>query len=170
MDHYMPHDVTPAAHAISQRFGAASIDLLTFGSLRCAEPLSELSCLRICAQAPTLFHNPSHTTGASFCQNRTRPRTVVSLHSRPPAPGQHGSDLRVKTRGMQTIQLDGEELDLSAVEQLVEASQTRAIADALLRVRRGLAGPWRGKSLAQLCDLLEAEMDRLGLDALTASG
>ena len=47
------------------------------------------------------------------------------------------------------------------MEQLVEASQTRAIADALLRLRRGLAGggAWRGASLAQLLDALEREMD-----------
>lgn len=54
----------------------------------------------------------------------------------------------------------------SAVEQLVEVSQTRAIADALLKLRRMLAGGgggsssgWRGRSLAQLLDMLEAEMD-----------
>ncbi len=54
----------------------------------------------------------------------------------------------------------------SAVEQLVEVSQTRAIADALLKLRRLLAGgggsgggSWRGKTLAQLLDALEAEMD-----------
>lgn len=56
----------------------------------------------------------------------------------------------------------------SAVEQLVEVSQTRAIADALLRLRRQLGeggAAARGRSLAQLLDLLEAEMDeRVGLE------
>lgn len=51
----------------------------------------------------------------------------------------------------------------SAVEQLVEVSQTRAIADALLRLRRQLGegggGAARGRSLAQLLDQLEAGMD-----------
>jgi hypothetical protein len=56
----------------------------------------------------------------------------------------------------------------SAVEQLVEASQTRAIADALLRLRRDLAGRgsgWAGRPLAQVLDGLEAQLDervRLG--------
>lgn len=51
----------------------------------------------------------------------------------------------------------------------MEVSQTRAIADALLKLRRGLAGtasPWRGCSLSQLLDALEAEMDAQGVDAL----
>lgn len=50
----------------------------------------------------------------------------------------------------------------SAVEQLVEVSQTRAIADALVKLRQGLAGrggAWQGRSLAQLLDALDAEMD-----------
>lgn len=68
------------------------------------------------------------------------------------------------------MQIDDEELDLSAVEQLAEASQTRAIADALLLLRRQVAGPWRGKPLSFLLDTVEAEMDRHGLDALAASG
>ena len=48
------------------------------------------------------------------------------------------------------------------MEQLVEVSQTRAIADALVKLRQGLAGrggAWQGRSLAQLLDALDAEMD-----------
>lgn len=49
----------------------------------------------------------------------------------------------------------------SAVEQLVEVSQTRAVADGLMAVRRQLAGPWRaGKQLSAILDSLEQEMDR----------
>lgn len=49
----------------------------------------------------------------------------------------------------------------SAVEQLIEVSQTRALADALLSVKRLLAGPWRGgRQLGAVLDSLEAEMDR----------
>jgi hypothetical protein len=60
----------------------------------------------------------------------------------------------------------------SAVEQLVEVSQTRAIADALVKLRRRLSGggaSWRSRTLAQLLDLLEAEMNeqaRLGCSSL----
>ena len=50
----------------------------------------------------------------------------------------------------------------------MEVSQTRAIADTLLKLRRLLAGGggsssggsgWRGRTLAELLDALEAEMD-----------
>ena len=48
------------------------------------------------------------------------------------------------------------------MEQLVEVSQTRAVADALLRLRAGLAargGRWAGRPLAEVLAGLEAEMD-----------
>lgn len=54
----------------------------------------------------------------------------------------------------------------------MEASQTRAIAEALLKLRRALAGAapggaaYRGAPLARLLDALEAEMDAEGVDAL----
>ncbi|KAI3425930.1 hypothetical protein D9Q98_007902 [Chlorella vulgaris] len=96
------------------------------------------------------------------------PRTLASVHPRPVSA--HGRDLRVKTRTLHCIQLDQEEeLDLSAVEQLVEVSQTRAIADALVKLRGALAGrggPWTGRPLTQVLDALEAEMDERGVDAL----
>lgn len=53
----------------------------------------------------------------------------------------------------------------------METSQTRAVADALLKLRRALGGgaggaAYRGRSLAQLLDTLEAEMEEAGVDAL----
>jgi len=41
----------------------------------------------------------------------------------------------VKTRQTDTIQFGEEELDLSAVEQLFDKSQTRAVGDALQLIR-----------------------------------
>ncbi|KAL4436891.1 hypothetical protein ABPG75_004030 [Micractinium tetrahymenae] len=98
------------------------------------------------------------------------PRALLSVHSRPPARAGEW-DLRVKTRTLSCIQLGQDELDLSAVEQLVEVSQTRAIADALMRLRRQLAESAGGgadprRSLADLLDWLEAAMDEQGVDAL----
>ncbi len=43
--------------------------------------------------------------------------------------------VKVKTRQTDTIQFGDEELDLSAVEQLFDKSQTRAIGDALQLIR-----------------------------------
>lgn len=53
-------------------------------------------------------------------------------------------------------------IDLSAVEQLVEAGQTQAIADAL----RYLSRSAQPGSLRALLEVLEARLDREGLDAI----
>ena len=69
---------------------------------------------------------------------------------------------RVKVSARQTnlIQYGDEEIDLSAVEQLVEKSQTRAIADAISTLKSWLGQQrHQGKTLAQLLQELEAEMD-----------
>jgi hypothetical protein len=59
----------------------------------------------------------------------------VPLSIYPGAPGSRGRDVKVTTRSRQLISFGDEDIDLSAVEQLVEKSQTRAIADALLLMR-----------------------------------
>lgn len=69
---------------------------------------------------------------------------------------------RVKVSARQTnlIQYGAEEIDLSAVEQLVEKSQTRAIADAISTLKSWLSQQrHQGKTLAQLLQQLEADMD-----------
>ena len=69
---------------------------------------------------------------------------------------------RVKVTARQTnlIQYGNEEIDLSAVEQLVEKSQTRAIADAISLLRSWL-GQYQNqsKTLRQLLQQLEDEMN-----------
>lgn len=69
---------------------------------------------------------------------------------------------RVKATARQTnlIQYGDEEIDLSAVEQLVEKSQTRAIVDALSLLRSWLGQDHnRGKTLRQLLQQLEDAMN-----------
>lgn len=61
---------------------------------------------------------------------------------------------------MNLIQYGDEEIDLSAVEQLVEKSQTRAIADAVSLLRQWLGQHQnQGKTLKQLLRQLEHDMD-----------
>ena len=55
------------------------------------------------------------------------------------------------------------ELDLSAVEQIVEHSQVRAIAEALLRLAPLLDGT---RDVAALLAALGTEVEQKGLDAL----
>ncbi len=69
---------------------------------------------------------------------------------------------RVKTTTRQThlIQFGEENLDLSGLEQLVEKSQTRAIAEALCLLRGWIGQPhMSGSSLAQLLKRMDAEID-----------
>lgn len=94
-------------------------------------------------------------------------RTVVSVHPRPPPKGRGQRDIRVKTRTLHTIQMDSEELDLCAVEQLVEISQTRAVADGLMHMRKKLLGAWKGLLLTEILNKMEEEMDQGGLDAIS---
>jgi predicted ABC-class ATPase len=72
---------------------------------------------------------------------------------------------KVDAKGLSTILFGRTPLDLSAVEQLVTISQTRAIGDALvLMMKRFMDGR---RTVAEVLELLEAEFDERGLDALS---
>lgn len=71
--------------------------------------------------------------------------------------------VRVNARGRGTIEVGQTTLELGLVEQLVDPSQTRAIASILERGAQ-LAG--EGITLATILAKLEAEMDAGGLDVL----
>ena len=72
---------------------------------------------------------------------------------------------KVKVPHRKAIGIGQDDLDLGAVEQLVDESQTRAVAEALLRLTddRQL----HGRTVPEVLDALEAEIARHGLDALT---
>ncbi|MGA1263333.1 MAG: ABC-ATPase domain-containing protein [Prochlorothrix sp.] len=70
-----------------------------------------------------------------------------------------------KARGVDTIVIDREEIDLSAVEQLVETGQLRAIGAALLHLRQEyLQGD---TTLPEMLDALMHLLQSQGLDSLT---
>ncbi|CAL5221417.1 g3603 [Coccomyxa viridis] len=93
------------------------------------------------------------------------PRCPVSIH-----PGSSRERLKVNARQTNLIQYGDEEIDLSAVEQLVEKSQTRAIADAISVLQSWLGQHHnQGKTLRQLLQQLETDMDSKGLDVLAPS-
>jgi len=70
-----------------------------------------------------------------------------------------------KARGVDTIVIDREEIDLSAVEQLVETGQLRAIGAALLLLRQEYL---QGKeSVPEVLDALMRQLQSQGLDSLT---
>ena len=87
---------------------------------------------------------------------------VVKVASLDPSRGR--KDVRVRTRGTDSITFGRDDIDLSAVEQLVATSQLRAIAEALVWAR-GHAD--REPLLPDLLDAVADHVDAGGLDALT---
>ena len=225
MDSYNPLDVTERALAISRRHAGPGERLPRAKAYGDVTPRTLVSgahllggaggragrrgCRRLRTQpcaAGARYACRGQEASVRCCmaaRSRCPPGTTPSAPAvHPRLAAGHGRDLRIKTRTIHCVQLDGDELDLrcvggaerdalgwatgrgtarqrkapwpcltisppaarpcicSAVEQLVEVSQTRAIADALGTLRRQLGGgaaPRR--SLAQLLDGLEAEMD-----------
>ncbi len=108
--------------------------------------------------------------GASAGQDGTPPaRPIVMPPARVPDPvsvnaERRGRD-RVRARGTEEIAFGDEEIDLRAVEQIVDPSQTRAIGGLLAQaVARGHLDGRR--TLAEALAALDRELDRQGLDLL----
>ena len=97
------------------------------------------------------------------------PRPLAAPPARIPDPAsinaeQRGRD-RVRARGTEEIAFGQEEIDLRAVEQIVDPSQTRAIGGLLAHaVARGHLDGQR--TLAEALAALDADLDRAGLDLL----
>ena len=70
----------------------------------------------------------------------------------------------VRSRGVKTVLFGTEEIDLSAVEQIVHPGQLRAVGAALLEVRRLADGR---RTVAEILDRVERMTEGEGLDALT---
>ena len=82
-------------------------------------------------------------------------------------PSKGRRDVKLKTRDLDELQFGLHEIDLSAVEQLVSRSQTRAIGHALVRLKqRYLDGQ---RTLREAVEALERDLDAHGLDVLTPS-
>lgn len=92
--------------------------------------------------------------------------------ARPRIPLPHGFNpyrdrrIRVDARGLRTIGFGRDTVDLSAVEQVVDPSQTRAIGDAIFyALERGYFDGER--TLSQVLDALEADIAQQGLEVLS---
>ncbi|SDP75128.1 ABC-ATPase domain-containing protein [Halobacillus aidingensis] len=73
-----------------------------------------------------------------------------------------GKKEKVQAKGMHKILMGREDIALDHVEQLVDASQTRMIADLLLHIdKKGVLK--RGNSLHELLDMIEHQLDQEGL-------
>ncbi|MCH2661732.1 ATPase, partial [bacterium] len=79
-----------------------------------------------------------------------------------PSRGRRG--VNVKSRGLRTVLFGAETIDLAAVEQLVDSSQTRALSAALLYARENYVDGQR--SLRKILDLVMRDIAARGLDVL----
>lgn len=96
---------------------------------------------------------------------RTAPR-IPDPESLDPSRGRRSERVRaVKTR---SIEFGEEEIDVSALAQLVDPAQCRMIGDVLLELARGLCDGRR--SLAEILDEVEARIAAKGIEALAAPG
>ncbi|HOO77328.1 MAG TPA: ABC-ATPase domain-containing protein [bacterium] len=80
-----------------------------------------------------------------------------------PRRGKHEAKVGAKSRGQ--IAYGTHFIDLFQVEQLVDVSQTRAIADIVYYAQKRYIDGRR--TLAEILDLVEADLDREGLDAVS---
>ncbi|WP_062309451.1 ABC-ATPase domain-containing protein [Alicyclobacillus sendaiensis] len=112
---------------------------------------------RIAAAMPTTRRPEG---GDSFGAIRERIPQPDSLNS------QRGHKSKVAVRGRHAIQYGATEIALHALEQIVDDSQTRAIAAALLYLERK---GWltKGLTVRELLDALEAQWDREGLGSIS---
>ncbi|MFH7243451.1 MAG: ABC-ATPase domain-containing protein [Spirulina sp.] len=111
----------------------------------------------IVAQYPT----DRHREGGTHFGDLT-PR-IVQPHSIDPSKGRRSVNL--KARDTDHLQIGTEAIDLSAVEQLVEPGQVRAIAEAIVYAQRYHMTPDR--PLPDVVAAVMADLANHGLDALT---
>jgi predicted ABC-class ATPase len=81
-------------------------------------------------------------------------------------PSRGKRDVKIDVKGKNTLLFGRSAIDLAAVEQLVDMSQTRAIGLAILLFARKYAA--KGFTLANGLKHIEAEIKERGLDALSA--
>ncbi len=98
--------------------------------------------------------------GTSFGQVAQRVPLAGSIN---PARGKR--EVKVDVKGLRHILFGRSLIDLSSLEQLVDQSQTVAIAAIILYCRNRLMDGKR--SLSQILDLVEEEIDEKGLDILS---
>lgn len=74
-------------------------------------------------------------------------------------------DVYIKALDLDSIAFGSQVIDLSAVEQLVDPGQTRALADALYHACRLYMGP--DTSIPEVLDKVQADVEEKGLDVLS---
>jgi len=81
-------------------------------------------------------------------------------------PSRGRRDVNIKTKGLRLVQFGEETIDLSAVEQLVDFSQTRALADALFYAREHYMDT--KSTVREVLEAVISDIQRDGLDVLNS--
>eukprot|EP00879_Flechtneria_rotunda_P024393 GHRR01025856.1.p1 GENE.GHRR01025856.1~~GHRR01025856.1.p1 ORF type:complete len:308 (+),score=146.12 GHRR01025856.1:1943-2866(+) len=123
---------------------------------------------KIAAQHATLLGTAAHPVAASQAAAGVwfTPRIPTCVY----AGGNDYRGAKMHVRGLHSIQYGTEDIQLLAAAQLVDKSQTRAIADAVkwlqARLHQHQQEQPTGKTLLQWLQDLEAAFDQQGLDVL----
>ncbi|MEG4962592.1 MULTISPECIES: ABC-ATPase domain-containing protein [unclassified Microcoleus] len=80
-------------------------------------------------------------------------------------PSRGRRDVRVKVRDVDELAFGNEEIDLGAVEQIVDSGQLRAIAAAMVYAKQQYMDGKR--TLSEIIDLVMADIDAQGMDILS---
>ncbi|MEG4336805.1 ABC-ATPase domain-containing protein [Microcoleus sp. D3_18_C2] len=80
-------------------------------------------------------------------------------------PSRGRRDVRVKVRDVDELAFGNEEIDLGAVEQIVDTGQLRAIAAAMVYAKQQYMDGKR--TLSEIIDLVMADIDAQGMDILS---
>jgi len=82
-------------------------------------------------------------------------------------PSRGKKDVDIKVRDDDEVSFGSEEIDLASVEQLVDQGQLRAIAAAIVYAKKQYVDGKR--SLSEILDLIQEDMEKKGLDVITPS-
>ncbi len=94
--------------------------------------------------------------GESFGEINARRPVGKSIDAR------KGKKLKLKVRGVNALQLGTENIDLSAVEQIVDSSQLSAVIEAILYAKKYMDG----RTLEEILELVEQDVESHSLDVL----
>jgi len=97
--------------------------------------------------------------GTAFGEVRAR---IPVKHSFDPSRGKR--EVKIASKGLQSIVFGTSVIDLGAVEQLVDVSQTRALGDAIHYARKYMDGK---RPLSEIIDMVLEDINRQGLDVLS---
>jgi predicted ABC-class ATPase len=78
-------------------------------------------------------------------------------------PSRGKKEVKISPKGLHSISFGREQIDLGAIEQLVEISQTKAVGEAIYYATRYIDGQ---RTLREVIDLVMTEIEKKGLDVI----